>query len=128
MPWLRRHLSMLSRLALLAWVVAFVLATTQGCFAEESVAHDVLTIGMQHDHAASKVDLLCAHHCAQAKSTIASFGSSPLPNPSHWVVLLVLPLLFLPILGNRVISPRLSTRLFAPPDPAARLLFVRFND
>ncbi|GAB3245217.1 hypothetical protein [Chitinimonas naiadis] len=123
---LRRHLPILSRLALLAWVAAFVLMTVQGCFADEGTGHEVLQVTIQHDHASS-ADALCAQHCAQVKATVTPSAGSALPNPSAWVMLLVLPLLLLLALGNHAIPPRRFPRLFAPPDPAARLLFVRFN-
>jgi hypothetical protein len=119
---------MLCRLALLAWVAAFVLAAVQGCLADHGAAHDVLIAGTHHNHTDSKADALCAQHCSQAKSAMATTENSPQPHPSQWIVLLIFPLLLLPTLSSRSAPRGHFPRLFAPPDRAARLRFVRFND
>lgn len=130
MTWFRNHQRTLLRIALVLWVLAFGVAASHGCLSYP--AHDPALVhadvsasldGPAHQLHASG----CLQFCDDSASALNLAPGYLLFDQALWVLLLTLPVLFLP----SVIPPRfgaLAMHLPAPPRPPARLSFVRFND
>ncbi|WP_137887234.1 hypothetical protein [Pseudomonas sp. 2FE] len=127
----RQHLHMLLRLALAMWVVAFSVATVQGCLVLPShdlpAPHNQFANPQQFDeHALHANGVL--QHCADASSTVSPAIQASAFDLAGWIILLALPVLLLLDIQGPPASVFSPCRRPAPPGPPARLSFVRFND
>ncbi|MDT4814954.1 hypothetical protein FQZ97_479730 [compost metagenome] len=130
MSWFRFHKCSLLRMALVLWVLAFGVATSQGCLSYPP--HDLMG---SHDEVSSSLHERshqihasgCLQFCEDGATALKLAPGQVFLEQVFLYLLLVLPAAFLPA----VLSPRFAALAFhlpAPPRPPARLRFVRFND
>lgn len=130
MFWFRTYLPQLIRLALVLWLVAFVVAVSQGCLSQPphdlALPHeDVGAIGHADDHARHTSG--CLQYCADHSTALSPSLQVPPFEHALWVAVLLLSVMCL-----SAVSPApfafLALQLPAPPRPPARIRFVRYND
>lgn len=130
MIWFRNRQRALLRMALVLWVLAFGVAASHGCLSypahDPALAHADLSTSLdapEHQLHASG----CLQFCDDSASALNAAPGHLSLDLVFWVLLLTLPVLFLPA----VIPVRFGALVMhrpAPPRPPARLSFVRFND
>lgn len=130
MSWFRTHHRALLRIALVLWALAFGIAASHGCLSypthDPAIAH-VEASASPHDQSHRLHASGCLQFCEDSSTAPPlSLGHMSLVQVS-WILLLILPTLFLPAVIPTRFSA-LAVHLPAPPRPPARLSFVRFND
>ncbi|SMC29406.1 hypothetical protein SAMN02745857_03819 [Andreprevotia lacus DSM 23236] len=128
---LRRHLSLLSSLALIAWLLAFVMASA--CLAQEPASRSYTKPISQfilpaHADGSEHSEHACIQHCADSNKVLVAANGLPGFDTPHLLTILILPALLLLALPGAVRSLAFLPREFHPAGPPARLMFVRLND
>ncbi|QEY63137.1 hypothetical protein FXN65_14090 [Metapseudomonas lalkuanensis] len=130
MSWFRFHQCSMLRMALVLWVLAFGVATSQGCLSylphDPASGHDEVSSRL-HERSHQLHASGCLQFCENGATALKLKLGPVLLDQVLWSLLLILPAALLPA----VLSPRFAALTFhlpAPPRPPARLRFVRFND
>ncbi|MDP3845571.1 MAG: hypothetical protein Q8R10_04015 [Pseudomonas sp.] len=131
MDWFRQQRRGLLRLTLAVWLLALLVAVAQGCLVQPrhdlAAPHASLLAAQQVDQHTAHASG-CLQHCADAAVVISPALQLPTLGILSWGFLLLLPALALLAPANISTFAFLALRRRVPPEPPARLLFVRFND
>ena len=131
MYWFRRHRRNLLHLTLVVWVLAVAVMAIQGCLVQPD--HN---IAAPHDAEHYVVDghalhaSGCLQNCEDTATAIKPALQTPVSDPIHWGVLLLLTAAVIIVLNPEEKSSfaALALKRPAPPGGPVRLIFVRFND